>query len=135
MTQPFDFDNALKALQEGQALTGKDGILTPLIKQLTEAALTAELDSHLANDVEANRRNGATKKTLKAPTGRFELATPRDRNGSFDPQRVKKHQTTLSNAIEQKIIRLFALKMSYTDICREIEDLYAFSVFAATSAR
>lgn len=132
MTQPFDFDNALKALQEGQALTGKDGILTPLIKQLTEAALTAELDSHLANDVEANRRNGATKKTLKAPTGRFELATPRDRNGSFDPQRVKKHQTTLSNAIEQKIIRLFALKMSYTDICREIEDLYAFSVFAAT---
>lgn len=135
MTQPFDFDNALKALHEGQALTGKDGILTPLIKQLTEAALTAELDSHLANDVEANRRNGATKKTLKAPTGRFELATPRDRNGSFDPQRVKKHQTTLSNAIEQKIIRLFALKMSYTDICREIEDLYAFSVFAATSAR
>lgn len=135
MTQPFDFDNALKALQESQALTGKDGILTPLIKQLTEAALTAELDSHLANDVEANRRNGATKKTLKAPTGRFELATPRDRNGSFDPQRVKKHQTTLSNAIEQKIIRLFALKMSYTDICREIEDLYAFSVFAATSAR
>lgn len=132
MTQPFDFDKALKALQEGQALTGKDGILTPLIKQLTEAALTAELDSHLANDVEANRRNGATKKTIKAPTGRFELATPRDRNGSFEPQLVKKHQTTLSNEIEQKIIRLFALGMSYTDICREIEDLYAFSVSAAT---
>lgn len=132
MTQPFDFDKALKALQEGQALTGKDGILTPLIKQLTEAALTAELDSHLANDVEANRRNGATKKTIKAPTGRFELATPRDRNGSFEPQLVKKHQTTLSNEIEQKIIRLFALGMSYTDICREIEDLYAFSVSVAT---
>ncbi|HDL8161584.1 TPA: IS256 family transposase, partial [Yersinia enterocolitica] len=48
MSQPFDFDKALKALQSGQALTGKDGILTPLIKQLTEAALAAELDSHLA---------------------------------------------------------------------------------------
>ncbi|HGN0870451.1 TPA: IS256 family transposase, partial [Providencia alcalifaciens] len=132
MTQPFDFDKALKALQEGQALTGKDGILTPLIKQLTEAALSAELDSHLLNDIEANRRNGATKKTIKTPTGNFELATPRDRNGSFEPQLVKKHQTTLSNEIEHKITRLFALGMSYTDISREIEDLYAFSVSAAT---
>ncbi|HFT1681941.1 IS256 family transposase [Providencia stuartii] len=132
MTQPFDFDKALKALQEGQALTGKDGILTPLIKQLTEAALSAELDSHLLNDVEANRRNGATKKTIKTPTGNFELATPRDRNGSFEPQLVKKHQTTLSNEIEHKITRLFALGMSYSDISREIEDLYAFSVSAAT---
>lgn len=132
MTQPFDFDKALKALQEGQVLTGKDGILTPLIKQLTEAALSAELDSHLLNDIEANRRNGATKKTIKTPTGNFELATPRDRNGSFEPQLVKKHQTTLSNEIEHKITRLFALGMSYTDISREIEDLYAFSVSAAT---
>lgn len=132
MTHLFDFDKALKALQEGQALTGKDGILTPLIKQLTEAALAAELDSHLINDAEANRRNGSTKKTIKAPTGSFELATPRDRNGSFEPQLVKKHQTTLSNEIEQKIIRLFALGMSYADISREIEDLYAFSVSAAT---
>lgn len=132
MTQPFDFDKALKALQEGQALTGKDGILTPLIKQLTEAALSAELDSHLLNDIEANRRNGATKKTIKTPTGNFELATPRDRNGSFEPQLVKKHQTTLSNEIELKITRLFALGMSYSDISREIEDLYAFSVSAAT---
>ncbi|HAS8353776.1 TPA: IS256 family transposase, partial [Vibrio vulnificus] len=132
MTQFFDFDNALKALQNGQALTGKDGILTPLIKQLTEAALAAELDSHLTNDAEANRRNGSTKKTVKAPTGSFELATPRDRNGSFEPQLVKKHQTTLSNEIEQKIIRLFAIGMSYADISREIEDLYAFSVSTAT---
>lgn len=123
MTQPFDFDKALKALQEGQALTGKDGILTPLIKQLTEATLSAELDSHLLNDIEANCRNGATKKTIKTPTGNFELATPRDRNGSFEPQLVKKHQTTLSNEIEHKITRLFALGMSYTDT---LEALYPF---------
>lgn len=132
MSQPFDFDKALKALQSGQALTGKDGILTPLIKQLTEAALSAELDSHLAQNVEANRKNGSGKKTIKAPTGSFELATPRDRNGSFEPQLVKKHQTTLSDEIERKIIRLFALGMSYQDISREIEDLYAFSVSTAT---
>lgn len=128
MSQPFAFD---KALQSGQALTGKDGILTPLIKQLTEAALAAELDSHLAQDVEANRKNGSGKKTVKATTGSFELATPRDRNGTFEPQRVKKRQTTLSDEIEQKIIRLSALGMSYANISREIEDLYAFSVSSA----
>ncbi|WP_438394360.1 transposase, partial [Escherichia coli] len=121
MSQPFDFDKALKALQSGQALTGKDGILTPLIKQLTEAALSAELESHQAQDVEANRKNGSGKKTIKAPTGSFELATPRDRNGTFEPQLVKKHQTTLSDEIARKIIRLFALGMSYQDISREIE--------------
>lgn len=132
MTQVFDFDQALKALQQGQALTGKDGILTPLIKQLTEAALAAELDSHLAQDISANRKNGTTSKTVKAASGNFELATPRDRNGSFEPQLVKKHQTSLSDEIEHKIIRLFALGMSYTDISREIEDLYAFSVSSAT---
>lgn len=61
MSQPFDFDKALKALQPGQALTGKDGILTPLINQLTEAVLSAEPDSHLAQDVDANRKNGSGK--------------------------------------------------------------------------
>ncbi|MEC5343179.1 transposase [Brenneria populi] len=132
MSQPFDFDKALKALQSGQSLTGKDGILTPLIKQLTESALFAELDSHLAQDVDANRKNGSDKKTIKATTGSFGLATPRDRNGTFEPQLVKKHQTTLSDEIEHKIIRLFALGMSYADISREIEDLYAFSVSTAT---
>ena len=132
MSQPFDFDKALKTLQSGQSLTGKDGILTPLIKQLTEAALAAELDSHLAHDVEATRKNSSGKKTIKATTGSFELTTPRDRNGTFEPQLVKKRQTTLSDEIEQKIIRLFALGMSYADISREIEDLYAFSVSTAT---
>ncbi len=53
MTQPtFDMDAALKALREGKDLTGKEGILTPLIKQLTEAAMQAELDAHLDNQEE-----------------------------------------------------------------------------------
>ena len=67
----FDFNKALEALQNGQDLTGKDGILTPLIKQLTEAALKAELDSHLATDESVNRKNGTTKKTIKSSTGSF----------------------------------------------------------------
>ena len=58
MTQNFDFNKALEQLQSGKGLTGADGVLTPLIKQLTEAALKAELDQHLDSDLEPNRRNG-----------------------------------------------------------------------------
>ncbi len=62
----FDFQKALKAIQEGKPLLGKEGILTPLIKDLTEAALEGELDSHLAQEVAANRRNGRSKKTIRS---------------------------------------------------------------------
>jgi len=105
MTKPdFDFDAALQALREGGDLTGKDGVLTPLIKQLTEAAMQAELDNHLAGDESANRKNGSTPKTVKGPTGSFELDTPRDRAGTFEPQLVKKNQTHLTDEIERKIL-------------------------------
>ena len=75
----FDFQKALKGIQEGRPFTGKDGVLTSLIKNLAEAALEAELDSHLAQEISANRRNGKSKKTIKSLDGNFELETPRDR--------------------------------------------------------
>ncbi len=57
MTQNFDFNKALEQLQSGKGLTGADGVLTPLIKQLTEAALKAELDQHLDSDLMQEMRN------------------------------------------------------------------------------
>jgi len=132
MSKQFDFDEALAALQNGQDLTGKDGILTPLIKQLTEAALKAELESHLEADEAPNRKNGSTKKTIKSPSGNFELDTPRDRAGSFEPQFVKKHQTHLTDEIERKIISMFGLGMSYADIASHVADLYGMNVSSAT---
>nr|WP_231293064.1 transposase [Serratia symbiotica] len=60
------------------------------------------------------------------------MAIPGDQNGSFEPHLVKKHQTTLSDKIERKIIGICVLGMSYKDISQEIEDLYAFSVSSAT---
>lgn len=133
MTKPqFDFNEALEQLQSGKGLTGKDGVLTPLIKQLTEAALKAELDLHLADDASANRKNGYTKKTVKSGVGEFELDTPRDREGTFEPQLVKKHQTKLTPEIDQKILGLFALGTSYRDIRFHIEELYGIDVSEAT---
>lgn len=125
MTKPtFDMDAAIKALREGKDLSGKHGILTPLIKQLTEAAMQAELEEHLANEDKPNRKNGRTSKTMKSPAGNFELETPRDRAGTFEPQIVKKHQTHLTDELERKVIALFALGNSYQDIRTHIADMY-----------
>ena len=132
MSEKFDFEAALKAIQSGQAITGKDGVLAPLVKQLTEAALEGELDSHLADDVAGNRRNGKSKKTVKSTSGAFELETPRDRAGTFEPKLVKKHQRTVSDEIEAKILALFGLGMSYADIAGHVRELYGISVSTAT---
>jgi len=132
MSEQFDFDKALAALRNGQDLTGKDGILTPLIKQLTEAALKAELEAHLDSDETPNRKNGSSKKTIKSSSGSFELETPRDRAGSFEPQLIKKHQTHLTDEIERKILSLFGLGMSYQDIASHVAELYGLEVSSAT---
>ena len=64
----------------------------------------------------ANRRNGKSKKNIKSLNGSFELKTRHDRSGTFSPQLVKKRQTTLSDELEEKIIALYGLGMSYKDI-------------------
>jgi transposase-like protein len=81
--------------------------LPSLIKQLTEAALEAEIAVHLQADEAANRKNGYGHKTLKSTSGSFELATPHDRAGLFEPHLVKKHQTHMSDEIARKIISMF----------------------------
>ena len=128
----FDFQKALKGIQEGKPFTGKDGVLTSLIKNLAEAALEAELDSHLGQEVSANRRNGKSKKTIKSLNGSFELETPRDRDGTFSPKIVKKHQTTLSDEIEQKIIALYGLGMSYNDMAAHLKEIYGLEISNGT---
>lgn len=130
MTKDFNFEQALKDLQDGKALTGKDGILSPLIKQLTEAALNAELELHLENDNLPNRKNGRTRKTIKHASGRFDLGTPRDRNVSFEPQLIKKNQTTLTDEIDRQVLSMFSMGMSYRDITKHVEDMYGINVSA-----
>ena len=120
----FDIDAALKGLQSGQDLTGKDGIFTPLIKQLTEAAMQAELDQHLAKIDIPNRKNGITSKTMKSTSGSFELNTPRDRAGTFEPHMAKKHQRQLTDELERKILSLYAHDNSYQSIREHIKDFY-----------
>jgi len=134
MTTPqFDMDAALQALRDGKDLTGKDGIFTPLIKQLTEAAMGVELEQHLQQDTSTpNRKNGHTAKTIKSPAGPFELNAPRDRAGTFEPQLIKKHQTHLTDELERKVLSLFAIGNSYQDIRTHLEDLYGIPLSNGT---
>ena len=88
----------IKGMYEGKPLLGPQGLLTRIAKDLIEMSLEAEMEVHLEdNSLEngANRRNGLTSKTMKASSGSFELEVPRDRNGSFEPQMVKKRQTIM----------------------------------------
>lgn len=124
---------AIARLKSGESLTGKDGILTPLIKQIIEASLEGELDAHLSEKQSeaGNRRNGKTSKLLKTGTESFELETPRDRAGTFEPQIVKKRQTVLNESLDNKILSLYALGMSYEGIQGHLAEMYGLEVSAA----
>jgi len=136
----FDFEDfknkAISDMKAGKSLVGKDGVFTPLMKEFLEAALEGEMVSHMAACLDEpetqNRRNGKSIKTVLSPMGAFELETPRDREGSFDPQIVKKRQTVLNASLDNKILGLYGLGMSYHDIISHLKEMYDFDVSAGT---
>ncbi len=126
---------ALQALKEKKLdqLEGKNGLLSQLYKQLLEKALEGEIDQHMLYEEtqEKNRKNGKTKKTVRSSTGTFELETPRDRNGTFDPELVKKRQVFLGAEIEARIVSMFSYGMSYKDISEHVASMYGVEVSPA----
>ena len=125
---------AIEKIKAGQPLTGKGGILTPLLKELLESALEGELDAHLLENREAgisNRRNGKSSKQVQTSSDSFELLTPRDREGSFEPEIVKKRQTILNESLDNKVLALYALGMSYEAISEHLSEMYGLEVSCA----
>lgn len=84
------------------------------------------MEAHLDNSLKegGNRRNGLTTKTIKSSAGAFELEAPRDLNGTFEPQLIKKRQTTLTDELNSKILALYGLGTSYGDISSHLQDIY-----------
>ncbi|NGZ90551.1 IS256 family transposase [Psychroflexus maritimus] len=110
----------------GKNLFGEDGALAPLLKNVLDKALQAEMENHL-NESErssGNKRNGLKTKTVKSSLGNFELEVPQDRNSNFEPEIVKKRQTVLADQLADKIIGLYGLGMSYRDISSHIKEMY-----------
>lgn len=126
---------------EAFAKEAAKGIKTPedlnefsqMLKKITvEAALNAEMDEHLgyekhAKSVAKNSRNGKTSKYIKTEDGTFELDTPRDRDGSFEPKLVKKHQSRFTS-MDEKILWLYAQGMSTREIVQAFDEWYGAEI-------
>ena len=123
-----------KAQAEGVELLGPDGLLSQVTKAVLERALAEEMTGHLGYDKHdpagrgsGNNRNGTTGKTVLSDIGAVDLAVPRDRNGTFEPQIVRKGQTRLKG-FNDRIIALYARGMTTRDIRAHLREIYDVEV-------
>jgi putative transposase len=115
-------------------LIGENGLLKQLTKLLVEKALDAELTEHLGHErheavanTGGNTRNGKSRKTLKGEFGELPIEVPRDRQGTFEPQLITKHQTRWAG-FDDKIISLYARGMTVREIQSHLEEMYGAEV-------
>src|SRR5512146_2673162 len=127
----------LSGYKKPEDLIGENGLLKQLTKALVERALDAEMEAHLGhakNDTvtnpAGNTRNGKSSKKLKGEFGELPIEIPRDRNGSFEPQLIPKHQTRW-NGFDDKILSLYARGMTVREIQGHLEEMYGTEVSAA----
>src|SRR5919204_1981028 len=129
---------ASRARSEGLSLTGEDGLLGRLTKMVVESALEGEMDEHLgygkhdaAGRNGGNSRNGTRAKTLVSEIGPVQVAVPRDRDASFEPQLVKKRQRRLSG-VDDLVISLSAKGLTHGEICAHLAEVYGAAVSKQT---
>src|SRR6202042_3170714 len=111
-------DEPLGGAKTREEIFGPNGVIKRLTGALVERALKAELAEHLEQEKEqgaANRRNGASEKTLHTDHGPTTIAVPRDREATFEPQIVPKHVTRVEG-LDDKILALYARGLSTRDI-------------------
>jgi putative transposase len=130
-----------RARAEGVELTGDDGLLTAMIRQVLQTGLEVELTDHLgyephdpAGRGSGNSRNGSYSKTVTTDIGEVDLRMPRDRNGSFDPQTVPKHQRRLEG-LAGSVISLYAKGMSMGDIQAHLLEIYGTEISRETISK
>lgn len=136
----FSRDELIKSLiKEKNIKTAEDAqnVVKDLLGGFLQQMLEAELENHLGyskydyeNKNTSNSRNGYSKKIMKSNLGTFDLDVPRDREGSFEPQVVQKHQTDVSH-LEKSIIGMYARGMTTRDISTQINEIYGMDVSPA----
>jgi len=121
---------------------GLQELFKEMIGTVLEEGLDGEMDEELGytkydyrNKDTDNSRNGHSTKTIKSSYGEVDIKVPRDREGEFEPQIVKKHQTTLTGDIEEKILSMYAKGMSTSDIEGHIREIYGLDVSDTTVSR
>jgi putative transposase len=130
-------DSLLAGYQKPEDLIGENGLLKQLTKALVERALVAEMAVHLGHgkhqpvtNPTGNSRNGFSEKTLQGDFGKLPITIPRDRQGSFEPQLIPKHQTRWTG-FDEKILSLYARGMSVREIQGHLEELYGTEISPA----
>ena len=111
-------------------------MLKDLLGETLQDMLESEMDEHLGyskydyrNKETEDSRNGYSAKTVTSSMGPIELDIPRDRNGEFEPQIVKKHQTDIST-IEDQVLSMYAKGMTTRDISKHLQDVYGVDASA-----
>lgn len=127
-------DSLLADYQKPEDLIGENGLLKQLTKLLVEKALEAEMNTHLGHDknqpiqnTTGNARNGKSRKTLTGEFGQLPIEIPRDRQGSFEPQLIPKHQTRWAG-FDEKILSLYARGMTVREIQSHLEEMYGAEI-------
>ena len=122
-SEEIDYKLAAEQLRTGKPLFGKDGALAPMLERILNAALEGEMDAHLSDESRSsgNRRNGKMSKTVQTQYGEVSIETPRDRDGSFDPQTVRKRETVLAEGMADQIIGMYAFGTSTREISSYFE--------------
>jgi len=127
-------DSLLADYKKPEDLIGENGLLKQLTKLLVERALDAEMAEHLGHgknepvaNPAGNTRNGRSRKTLKGDFGELPIEIPRDRQGSFEPQLIPKHQTRWAG-FDDKILSLYARGMTVREIQQHLEEMYGAEV-------
>jgi len=122
-------DELLAGYQNPEDLTGPEGLLKQLTGALVERALSAELTDHLHEEAEGagNTRNGTSPKTLITDQGEVPIEVPRDRQGTFEPKLMKKHQRRFTG-FDDKIVSMYARGMSVRDIQTHLSEIYGTEI-------
>jgi len=127
-------DNLLKNYKKPEDLVGENGLLKQLTKQLLERAMAAEMTEHVGYDKHdaaghnsGNSRNGKSAKTIKGTFGELALETPRDRNGTFEPQIIEKHQRRFTG-FDANILSLYSRGLTTREIQQHLEEIYHVEV-------
>lgn len=126
---------ATEQFKTGVPLFGKNGAFHRILEDFLNAALDAEMDSHLSHDRaegRRNRRNGKMPKQIQTEYCALDIQTHRDRDGSFTPEIVKKRQTVLAESLSDKILSLYATGQSTRDISAFFEENYGTELSAET---
>ena len=138
MKLTFDVEEALSQCKTLEDISGKNGLLKRMLKEMTEQILDAELTEHLGYEKHSpegnnsgNSRNGKTAKSVRSDFGEVKIETPRDRNGTFEPSIVKKRQSDISD-FDEKIISMYAKGMTVRDIQEHVKDFYGVELSPTT---